>query len=161
MKKFPVVQKVQLDICGICEAELFYGGGEFKTLEAEENFYDFLEGQKWAYSGWDSDADYILHEDTFCCDMCKTHDLQEKHEIFAARIVNADKFEDFMEAAVECARYINDMDSEWDYLKEICQNHDPEAQPKDNILRFSSIVLDQEEEFNGFCRDILGDENES
>ena len=42
MKKFPVIQKVQLNICGICEAELFYGGGEFKTLEAEENFYDFL-----------------------------------------------------------------------------------------------------------------------
>ena len=161
MKKYPWVQKVDLNICTNCYDELFFGAGEFEEKHREEKFYKFLEGQKWAYDGWDSAPDMFPEPALFCCDMCGSDCVQDKYEISAARIVNADKFEDFMEAAVECARYINDMDSEWDYLKEICQNHDPEAQPKDNILRFSSVVLDQEEEFEDFCRSTWEDRYES
>ena len=161
MKKYPWVQKVDLNICVNCYDQIFFGTGEFTEKHREEKFYKFLEGQKWAYDGWDSAPDMFPEPALFCCDMCGSDCVQDKYEISAARIVNADKFEDFMKAAVECARYINDMDSEWDYLKEICQNRDPEAQPKDNILKFASVVLDQEEEFEGFCRDILGEENEN
>lgn len=150
MKKFPVIQKVQLDVCGICEAELFYGAGEFKTLEAEENFYDFLENQTWAYEGWDSDADYIPYEDTFCCDMCKTHDLQIKHEIFAARIINADKFEDFISSAKICAEYINDEWNEWVSLRDHLRNN---LSAKNHILYHSSRVLGEEE---GFLEEASG-----
>ena len=161
MKKYPWVQKVDLNICTNCYDELFFGSGEFTEKHREEKFYKFLEGQKWAYDGWDSAPDMFPEPALFCCDMCGSDCVQDKYEISAARIVNADKFEDFMEAATQCARYITDMDSEWDYLKEVCQNRDPEAQPKDNILRFSSVVLDQEEEFEDFCRSTWEDRYES
>ena len=161
MKKYPWVQKVDLNICTNCYDELFFGTGEFAEKHREEKFYKFLEGQKWAYDGWDSAPDMFPEPALFCCDMCGSDCVQDKYEISAARIVNADKFEDFMEAATQCARYITDMDSEWDYLKEVCQNRDPEAQPKDNILRFSSVVLDQEEEFEDFCRSTWEDRHES
>ena len=160
MKKYPWVQKVDLNICTNCYDELFFGTGEFTEKHREEKFYKFLEGQKWAYDGWGSAPDMFPEPALFCCDMCGSDCVQDKYEISAARIVNADKFEDFMEAATQCARYITDMDSEWDYLKEICQNHDPEAQPKDIILRFSSVVLDQEEEFEDFCRSTWEDRYE-
>ena len=161
MKKYPWIQKVDLNICVNCYDQLFFGTGEFTEKHREEKFYKFLEGQKWAYDGWDSAPDMFPEPALFFCDMCGSDCVQDKYEISAARIVNADKFEDFMEAATQCARYITDMDSEWDYLKEVCQNRDPEAQPKDNILRFSSVVLDQEEEFEDFCRSTWEDRYES
>lgn len=162
MKKRIWIQKVEMDICEHCYNELFFGAGDFKEKDREENFYEFLEGQKWAYDGWDDiEPDMVPEHTLFCCDMCGSICEQDKYRLSASRIVNADQFEDFIEAATLCARYISDMDSEWDYLRDICKNYDPEDQPKDNILKFASIVLDNEEEFDGFCKEYLGEENEN
>ena len=169
MKKYPWVQKVDLNICTNCYDELFFGSGEFTEKHREEKFYKFLEGQKWAYDGWDSAPDMFPEPALFCCDMCGSDCVQDKYEISAARIVNADKFEDFMESAEKCAEYIYNEPSEWKFLKENFRDGESQLPMREYVLHSASVVLDKAEEFEEsfreetekFYSDFMEDEDES
>ena len=151
MKKYPWVQKVDLNICVNCYDQLFFGTGEFEEKHREEKFYKFLEGQKWAYDGWDSAPDMFPEPALFCCDMCGSDCVQDKYEISAARIVNADKFEDFMEAAEKCAEYIYNDPGEWGFLKQDFMSG--EMPMKEYALHSASVILDKTEEFEEFFKE--------
>lgn len=149
MIKHPWIQKVELHLCEECYNHLFYGES-FLSDEKQKKFYENYPDPEnpenlWNFSDTFDEAESSpIEKSTFTCSMCETREKGMKYVYMASRIINADKFEDFISSAKICAEYIKDQDNEWESLKDLLRNGKP---AKDHVLYHSSRVLMEEEGF--------------
>ena len=152
MIKHPWIQKVELGLCEECYNHLFYGES-FLNSEKQKVFYNNYPDPEdpdtfWKYDETFSENTTVNRPSVFTCDMCEQAEKSLKYELTVARIINADKFDEFMESAKECASYIEYQDSEWETLKDMIRVN-PKIAEK-SILHNTSVVNRTTENFQNF-----------
>ena len=147
MRKFPWIQKVEIHICEECHNHMFYGEN-FLNTEKERNFLANYPDTEDPNNLWTFDITF--NEPTnhtnipatvklFQCDLCKTLEEQKQFVYSVSRIINPDKFEDFVNSARACANYICSQESEWEELEDMIKEGD--ELPVSSILYNTSLVL--------------------
>ena len=153
MIKHPWIQKVELHLCEECYNHLFYGES-FLSDEKQKVFYNNYPDPEdpdtfWNFSDTFDEAESSpIEKSTFTCSMCETREKGMKYVYMASRIINADKFDEFVESAKECASYIEYQDSEWETLKDMIRVN-PKIAEK-SILYNTSVVNRTTENFQNF-----------
>lgn len=153
MNKSPWIQKVELHLCEECYDHLFYGES-FLSDEKQTKFYQNYPDPEnsenlWSFNDTFDEAESSpIEKSTFTCSMCETREVGIEYVYLASRIMNADRFEEFVNSANKCADYIYEGDSEWEFLRDFIKN-DPDKINK-TILYHCSVVNRTTENFQNF-----------